>query len=180
MPHHPKQTDFCLGDIMITSEKELENYIIDDEDFCKFIGDAFSLKHVNVIENQVHVGNENIIDVLCAGLDDEEKEVLVVVELKFRPIEAKDFAQLGRYISALIRIWNVEFPCIIKGLLVGTGISNECGQILNGQLLNDDTKVAVIKSQLQYYDATCSWWNGCVSVSGQIASCLSDFTKEKR
>lgn len=165
---------------MITSEKELENYIMDDNGFCEFVGNMFSLKSVSVIENQVRVGTENIIDVLCAGLDDEEQEVLVVVELKFRPIEAKDFAQLGRYISALIRIWNVEFPCKIKGLLVGTGISNECGQILNGQLLNDDTKVAVIKSQLQYYDATCSWWNGCVNVSGQIAPCLGKITKEKR
>lgn len=163
---------------MITNEKELENYIIEDDDFCKFIEELCGLKYVSVVDNQVHVGDKNIIDVLCIGLETEEKECLVVVELKFRPLEAKDFAQVGRYITALldVGIYPIDH---IQAVLIGTGVTDECAYIINGEVLDDDIKVAVIENKLSYYEATNHWFK-CIDTSGQISPRLKEISKEKK
>lgn len=149
-----------------------------DDSFCEFVGKTFNLKHVNIIENQVHVGDGNIIDILCAGLDDDENENFIVVELKYRAIEPKDLAQLGRYVSALIKIWGTDKPCNIKGLLVGSHITEEMGHIINAQLLDDETKIAVAETKLVYHKTDDVWYDEIVDVRGSVSKCLNKITEK--
>lgn len=164
---------------MITNEKELENYILDDESFCKCICELFDFAGVNVLDNQVHVGTANVLDIVCAGLtkDDFPKEKIIIVELKFRAIEAKDFSQLGRYMAA-VAVALEEDEENIYGVLVGTGITPECGCILNADLLNDRIRVVACESKISYVNCSDIWWNNCVETSGVVASCLTERKKK--
>ena len=89
--------------MFINSELSMEDFISCDPTFTQGISEFFELKDVEIVGRQVNVGVKNRIDILykgtsmlpCGGI------VLVVVELKYRPLEAKDFAQIGRYKSAL-------------------------------------------------------------------------------
>ena len=165
---------------MITNEKELENYIMDNEDsFCSFLCELFDLEDVSILDNQVHVGTSNIIDIMCAGLTkgSEPKEKIIIVELKFHAIEAKDFSQLGRYMSAISVVLE-EDDENIYGVLVGTGVSQDCGCILNGELLNDRIKVVACASKLEYVNCSDIWWRNCVNTDGSISSCILERTNK--
>ena len=163
---------------MITNEKELENYIVNDESFCDIVAELFNLSGVSVLDNQVRVGNANIVDVMCAGLtkDEDPKEKIIIVELKFHPIEAKDFAQLGRYMAAVVDVMD-EDDENIYGVLLGPGISRECGCILNGEMLNDRVKVVACESKLEYVDCSKIWWRNCVDTNGPVDFCVSQRIK---
>lgn len=167
---------------MITNEKELENYIVNDDSFCDFLESMFLLKDVKVMGRQVHIGTENILDVIYQGKEDAPEEVAekvyIIVELKYRVLEVKDFAQLARYITALLDYTSdMEETFIVKGLLLGTGVNRDVACMLNSDMMGSDIKVSTIETELSYQDSCEGWWRGAVNISGAVDDCISQISK---
>lgn len=167
---------------MITNEKELENYIVNDDSFCDFLESMFQLKDVGFMGRQVHIGTENILDMIYQGKEDGPEEVAlkvyVIVELKYRTLEAKDFAQLARYITALMDYTSdTKEQFIIKGLLLGTGVGRDVACMINSEMLGSDIKVSTVETELWYKDSCDGWWRGAVNISGAVDGCISQIGK---
>lgn len=159
----------------INSEKTMEDYLSNDKKFKGAILSAFGLTSVRYIGRQLHIGTENIIDMLYIGNSgepesDDFNRYLIIVELKYRALEAKDYSQLGRYIFATNQFFkqggeSEEYKDVyVVGLLVGTGITRECADLLNGDFFNLDTiKTMIINTVVDYEDVTNSLFstNGC-------------------
>ena len=165
---------------MITSEKELEEYVCEDGMLCDFIKIAFDLESVSVVDNQVHIGTKNILDVMCAGLTKGENpiEKIIIVELKFSAIEPKHISQLARYMSAYAEATN-EDEQNIYGVLIGNGVSYDTGCILNGEVLSDRIRIVQAYTTLEYRDCGDIWWNNCTDISGYIDSCIKRAKNEE-
>lgn len=167
---------------MITNEKELENYIVNDDSFCDFLESMFQLKDVKVMGRQVHVGTENILDIIYQGkegvLEEVAEKVYIIVELKYRILEAKDFAQLARYITALLDYTSgTKETFIVKGLLLGTGVGRDVACMINSEMIGSDIRVSTIETELSYQDSCEGWWQGAVNTSGAVDDCISQIGK---
>lgn len=153
---------------MITCEKELEDYIVGDSAFINYIENQLNLKNVELVNRQVHIGDVNIADLVYTGIEKTiEESTIIVVELKFRPLEAKDFAQLGRYIDALFNI-NGSENFDVRGILVGTAITRDVANMINSQLLDfNNIEICTVESKIDY--KTCvTDWTDTVDINGKI------------
>lgn len=160
---------------MITSERMLEDYIAEDKTFAEFIEKEHDLQNVEFVGRQTHIGDTNIADLIYKGetTDPEEvrEDVIVVVELKFRTLEPKDFSQLGRYMNA-IELVDKHGRFDIRGVLVGTGMSREVAVMINADVVdNDNIKVCLVEDSISYSHAT-TWWNDAVDCNGEIDDIL--------
>lgn len=167
---------------MITNEKELEAYIVGDDTFCEFVECVHELKDVTFAGRQVHIGSENIADIVYEGMTDApeeyQKKVLIIVELKFAPLECKHFSQLGRYMSAVLDYADGATDFIVKGILVGTGITPDVACMLNAEMLSEDVAVCNITSQIEYHNSNSAWWRGAVNTNGAVDICVQNFIDE--
>lgn len=167
---------------MITNEKELETHIVGDDTFCEFIEYVHELKDVTFAGRQVHIGSENIADIVYEGMTDApeeyQKKVLIIVELKFAPLECKHFSQLGRYMSAVLDYADVTTDFIVKGILVGTGITPDVACMLNADMFSEDVAVCNITSQIEYHNSDSGWWTGAVNTNGIVSNCVQKFINE--
>lgn len=164
---------------MITCEKELEDYIVGDSAFINYIEKQLNLKNVELVNRQVYLGDANIADLVYTGIEKTiEESTIIVVELKYRPLEPKDFAQIGRYIDALLEIEGSE-NFNVRGILVGTAISIEVAQMINSQLLDfNNIEICAVKSKIDYETCVVDWTN-TVDTNGKIdESLLQIFQKE--
>lgn len=151
----------------INSEKELEDYICDNiEQFIKFLKDIYKNEGIDVekikfLGRQVIVGDSrfDLLFEIQERINDfyfEISRTFIVVELKFREAEARDVAQLSRYLNLLNslecdeRIGSVLVNS--KGLLLTKGLSDEVQNIQ--MYLNDytdaDIKFAHINTNISF------------------------------
>lgn len=171
--------------MFIKNERTMEDFIQADESFNEYIEDIYSLKNVELLGRQVHIGDGNIIDLLYKGdgnaPHNDKTKCLVIVELKLRELEMVDLAQISRYSCvALEQLWktinkrnheNYE----VYTILVGTGITLDFAHFMNGGLYDDKRfKVMCIKSDVIYEDITDKLWD-CYSTSGKVEPCFDKF-----
>lgn len=163
----------------IKDEKSMEDYIVNDSEIIKEIESQFYLKDVALMGRQVHIGTHNIIDILYEGKGDapfnEDEKTLIIVELKFRPLIPSDLSQIGRYRVALRCFVNDE--ALVKGLLIGTGVSTDFAHLLNGDFMDEDIRFAQIKTNIEYEDITDTLWR-VIDTSGIIDECLKKYKEE--
>lgn len=128
---------------MINSEKDLEDYICENqEEFINTLKTILSIdEKINFIGRQVKLGNDNICDLLYEFEYDEKSKNFIVVELKFRPLETKDLAQISRYISVLNDKLEMKdelgIGATVYGVFVSFGLSREMMEIESANLLNN-------------------------------------------
>lgn len=168
---------------MITNEKEMEEYIISDVAFPKHLEDTFGLKNVKFVGNQVHIGKGNIIDILYKGVEDVPEEVaegvLIVVELKFRTLEPKDYSQIGRYMIAVHQYQDTnetKRKYKVKGMLLGTSIGWD---IANTFCLvsDEDISVNVVECEFNYMCVSDSLYR--IDINGQTEDCFENLFIEE-
>lgn len=138
---------------MIASEKDLEDYICDNqEEFMNFLAEELDVDpELKFVGRQVKIGNDNICDLLYEYEYNKSSIYFIVVELKFRELEVKDLAQISRYLSVLnnkIHEKNKDFPNAV-GVFVSFGLSKELQEISSAKIL-DDIYFVKIKPKLYY------------------------------
>ncbi len=165
--------------MFINSESSMEEFIASDPVFTQEIADSFVLRDVELVGRQVNVGVKNRIDILYKGISMLPRGgiVLVAVELKYRPLEAKDFAQIGRYKSALEKFFDglVDVRCA----LVGTGVTEELAHFMNGQFYDPESNTLMIirlNTSVRYENVTGCTWN-CEDISGPSDVSLLEIKK---
>ena len=165
--------------MFINSESSMEEFIASDPVFTQEIADSFVLRDVELVGRQVNVGVKNRIDILYKGISMLPRGgmVLVAVELKYRPLETKDFAQIGRYKSALEKFFDglVDVRCA----LVGTGVTEELAHSMNGQFYDPESNtLAIIRlnTSVKYEDVTGATWD-CDDISGPSDVSLLEIKK---
>lgn len=172
--------------MFIKNERTMEDFIQADESFNKYIEDIYSLKNVELLGRQVHIGDSNIIDLLYKGdgnaPHNDKNKCLVIVELKLRALEMVDLAQLGRYaFVARVQLYKTidrrnHQNYDIYTLLVGTGVTEDFAHFMNGGLYDEyHFKVMLIKSDVIYEDVTETLWQ-CENLSGKVDPCIDKFT----
>ena len=130
---------------MISSEKDLEDYICDNqEEFIEELKKIFGLKkekEIIFVGRQVSIGKDNRADlVYCFEdkiIDENTNEIFInnlnyiIVELKFRKLELEDLGQICRYMSVLKDKINSEEErdkdfryCDVFGVFVSFGLNN--------------------------------------------------------
>lgn len=172
--------------MFIKNERTMEDFIQADESFNKYIEDIYSLKNVELLGRQVHIGDGNIIDLLYKGdgnaPHNDKNKCLVIVELKFRDLEMVDLAQIGRYACVtLAHLYKTidtrnyqNFD--VYTLLVGTGITLDFAHFMNGGLYDEFRfKVMRIKTDIIYEDITDKIFK-CENLSGKVDPCIDKFT----
>lgn len=161
--------------MFVNDEKSMEDYIVQDDSFIETLAGIMFLRDVKLVGRQVHLGTHNIIDLLYEGYGDapfnEDYRTLVAVELKFRTLQEKDLAQIGRYRSALKHYFNNEVD--VQGVLVGTGITTDFAHILNGKFLDAGISFITIDSEITYRDISYESWD-VIDISGNIESSLKE------
>lgn len=133
---------------------------------------------------QIHIGTENILDIMYQGKEDVPEDVAekvyIIVVLKYRVLEVKDFAQLARYMTALLDYTSeTEKIFIVKGLLLGTGVNRDVACMLNSDMIDSDTKVSTIETELFYIDSCDGWWRGAVNTGESWTTVYHRLVKEK-
>ena len=92
---------------MFSSEKDLENYICENqENFIDCLKEIYGEdNNIKFLGRQVDLGNrENIADLIYYYddiLGNEKYRTFVIVELKNRKLQPRDLSQLSRYINLL-------------------------------------------------------------------------------
>lgn len=119
---------------MINCEKDLEDYICENQDeFINKLEEIYG-KDVKFLGRQVDIGKrENIADLVYyqESIEDDIRYLrFIIVELKFRPLAAKDLAQLGRYMILLESklcgdVRYIDCETSVQGLFVSYGMDND-------------------------------------------------------
>lgn len=134
---------------MILSEKELEDYICNNQkEFIKELKGVYGKdKDIKFIGRQVRIGENNIADLVYYYDTDKSDRVpfktrnYIIVELKYRKLTAKDLAQISRYMSLLReKIYSEEkmfqeYESFVYGLFVSFGQDDLMQEIM----INFDT-----------------------------------------
>ncbi len=118
---------------MINCEKDLEDYICyNQQEFINKLEEIYG-KDIKFLGRQVDIGKrDNIADLVYyqESFDDIRYLRFIIVELKFRPLVAKDLAQLCRYMILLERkmledekYYGVDLS--VQGLFVSNGMDND-------------------------------------------------------
>lgn len=125
---------------MINSERELEDYICNNqEQFIKTLKTIYTKeKDIKFLGRQVRIGN-NIADLIYYAKEEVSEAPfdildIIIVELKYRKLEPKDLAQISRYMSVLNeKIQSDEKYCgyetNIYGVFVSFGENEEMQEI---------------------------------------------------
>lgn len=159
---------------MINSERELEDYICDNQDdFIKKLKEIYNIKEkISFVGRQVHIGENNIADLIYYyetndKIKNEEGKVIdkinfknfIIVELKFRELTSSDLAQISRYMTIFKdKMQNDEYyhkhNVRVYGILVGFDLDNNMQEIqifLRNFVENEDCiKFIIIKSNITY------------------------------
>jgi hypothetical protein len=113
--------------VKFESEAHLEKFLLENKDEDK-VKEALGLDGWDYakINNQIRLGKYGVADMIAFCVDFEEAGQseaveIRVIELKNRPLEVKDIAQVGRYRRALMREWDESKK--IKCTLLGTGVN---------------------------------------------------------
>lgn len=130
---------------MINSEKELEDYICNNqESFIERLKEATFTRREDVkyLGRQIQIGNQNIADLMYYYdkkitdiIPDEDIKTrnYIIVELKNRPLETKDLGQIGRYITTLYDKLQQENLLTgfeeIKGVLLGRNLDDNMQEV---------------------------------------------------
>lgn len=147
---------------MIQSEKELEDYICNNQDeFIQTLKSIFGEdEDIKFVGNQVKVGQNNVVDLLYCfdtkNLDTTPRPYsrsFIVVELKFRQLEPKDLAQLQRYMNSLSqkiqeKSYN-EYYNYVYGVFVSLGETLEMQNICIADNISDIYYISV-QTKLSY------------------------------
>ena len=129
----------------INSESDLEEYICQNiEEFISFLKELYEDENINTekikfVGRQVVLGDSrfDLLFEIKEEIDDpffEFSKTFIVVELKYRKAETKDFAQLSRYLTLLNSFSTnemIKFPTLIntKGILLTTGLNDDMQDI---------------------------------------------------
>lgn len=155
---------------MVTNERELEDYICKNQNqFISKLKDLYCTKEeIKFIGRQVNVGKDNRIDLLYY-FDDKTTDNcpdgcyviirhFIVVELKYRPLGARDLAQIARYIAVLRgKTLDLEgkigfgHDIEIHGVFVSFGLDDEMREISCADILNGIDFIK-IQSLLEFYE----------------------------
>ena len=134
---------------MFSSERDLEDYICNNQDvFIKKLKELYGENNdIKFIGRQIRIGERNIADLLYYydELDDELPFIprtYIIVELKFRNLEAKDLGQLSRYINVLYDKLQSEeqysdYETNIKGVFVSFGSDDNVQEIIMSSNLSN-------------------------------------------
>lgn len=149
---------------MIQSEKELEDYICENqEEFIKILKDIIygKNKEIEFIGRQVKLGDDNIIDLLYY-FDDKKQDLLweakakrnfIIVELKFRQLEIRDLAQLQRYMNVLTnKLCESKYSELdydVYGVFVSFGLTKEMRSVNMANNINNISFIT-IQNKLEY------------------------------
>lgn len=135
---------------MINSEKELEDYICNNQErFIRKLKEMFGYNNIVFIGRQIKIGSDNIADLVYMAEENEELAIrdLIIVELKFRKLVSKDLEQLARYMCVFEeKDNNINFECV-KGCFVSFGCSDE---MINISKTQENIKFISIKSELTF------------------------------
>lgn len=153
----------------INSEKDLEDYICNNlPSFISFLKSIYGEdENIEFVGRQIVIGDSRL-DLLFQTQENTQREcfeirkTFIVVELKFRETEAKDIAQLIRYMNLLHdlefdeRIGSTEV--IVRGLLLSTGLNNDVQemQMYFSNYTNVDINFAEIKCDITYQEDSYS------------------------
>lgn len=154
---------------MIRDEKELEDYICNNQEYfiCelkKIFGKDEDIKFVG---RQVKLGDDNIIDLLYyfENMCPEEKvpEIsFVIIELKFRQLIAKDLSQLCRYVNILRdkafsdeQFQNKNKEISVYGVFVSFGLDDDMQNI--SMSYGDEFFYIKIKPKLEFEQESWSY-----------------------
>ena len=135
---------------MIQSEKDLEDYICNNQDeFISKLKDVFYSKDIEFIGRQVRIGNDNIADLVYLSRPDEQYPIteLIIVELKFRELQCKDLSQIARYICVMQEKDEFQNFENIYGCFVSFGCSSEMKDVSK---LYENIKFLNIKSNIKF------------------------------
>lgn len=117
---------------MILSEKDLENYICENQDeFIKQLKSIYGEDNdIKFLGRQVDLGNrENIADLIYYYNEDKDFINYIVVELKYRNIQPKDLSQISRYMNVSIDKLSQEeysnFDFDVRGVFVSFGLDDD-------------------------------------------------------
>ena len=121
---------------MINSEKELEDYICNNQDkFIDKLKKIYCVKDIEFIGRQIKIGQENIADLVYLLKENEEIPInnLLIVELKFRELQCKDLAQITRYMASIEeKDMNLNFENVY-GCFISFGCNDEMQDVLKYQ-----------------------------------------------
>lgn len=119
---------------MICYEKDLEDYICNNkQEFINQLTNIYG-EDIKFLGRQVDIGKrENIADLVYyqeSIVDDIRFLKFIIVELKLRPLVAKDLAQLGRYMILLERKLSEDeiyqnCEVFVEGLFVSNGMDSD-------------------------------------------------------
>lgn len=146
----------------INSERDLEDYICNNiNNFITFLKTIYGENEdIDFIGRQIIIGDSRLdllFQIESESTDPyiESIRTFIVVELKFRPAEPKDIAQLSRYMNLLKdleydeRIGSTEVD--VKGLLVSTGLNSDMQEIqMYLEYKDADIKFADIETKVDY------------------------------
>ena len=148
---------------MILSEKDLEDYICDNQkDFIKALKGIYGEdKNIKFIGRQVRIGENNIADLVYYYDYEVSKDApfiernYIIVELKYRKLVAKDLAQISRYMSLLReKIYSERkmlqrYESYVYGLFVSFGQDDLMQEIMIN-FENSDIDFLTIKSNISF------------------------------
>lgn len=156
---------------MINSEKELEDYICENQDdFIEKLKEIYHTKEeIKFVGRQVHIGEHNIADLIyCYNIKEKIKDEkgnivydgiiknFIIVELKFRQLRPTDLSQLSRYMTTfqdkVLSEKKFDNQTIYTcGILVGFGLDDDMQEI--EMLLSrngNNIEFIAISSKLEY------------------------------
>lgn len=152
--------------MLIRSEKELEDYICNNQEWFKeLLGNSLRIEPelINFIGRQVVVGSTNRLDLLY--YHDSFKYSLyenrdpgyyvryfIIVELKFRELSLDDLTQVARYMDAICSCTKKPegvFENEPIAVLVGCGMSDSLRKVYGTGLLDND-KIVIVDIESTY------------------------------
>lgn len=152
---------------MILNEKELEDYICENQDiFISTLKNIYGQdKNICFVGRQIKLGNENIADLIYYfdyQDDITDKRITreyIIIELKYRYLCAKDLSQLSRYMqvleSKLYEKRSEKYCFNVSGVFVSFGLTNEMQDISNLPINN--IQYLAIKPTFTFYEERYSY-----------------------
>ena len=150
-------------------ERDIEDYICQHQDeFIKKLENIFNLSKVGFVGRQVKLGDEHIIDLLYY-YDEIDKGTpsgdviyrnFIIVELKNRPLIAKDFAQLARYMSVLNNKLDLTYETVVNsclGVFVAPSIGEEVKNMLTAGWIDSDVRYITFDIKLEFHEESDSY-----------------------
>lgn len=153
---------------MITCEKDLEDYICNNqEEFIEKLKEIYNIDNIEFVGRQIKIGDDNIADLVYCFNEEIPPEPItycknyIIVELKYRQLEPKDLSQISRYMTLLREKLATEThkETRVLGLFTSFGCNQDM-QNIQMQLLNNDFNdidFLRIESRINFVEENYSW-----------------------